>query len=314
MRALIILTTFSVISSFSFGQESKPKKFYLETVGGYGFPLVNDDLGSTYELIGIADRLVRADSSISIKPAQGTQGPGWQFSLNAGYMFHPNIGVEAQISYLKSNPILIGRNVSPTFQAEHSVVGERIDIAPQLVLSFQFREKWSLYSKSGVIIPIWGRSRSEINIDDQEGRVFEQLIGVPNPSASAEVRIRASTFGKFSYGFQTRLGVGYSALDWLTVFGEVKFVALTIRSKEDRADDVNVQFFNKQTGEPGLLITEDDLEEIDKTTVYLNELTENSNNPEVNPNSDSNKPLEGLMRKDNFNQLAISFGLRFYLR
>ena len=314
MRALILLTTFSVISSFSFGQESKPKKFYLETVGGYGFPLVNDDLGSTDELIGIADRLVRDDSSISIKPAQGTQGPGWQFSFNAGYMFHPNIGVEAQISYLKSNPILIGRNVSPTFQAEHYVLGERVDVAPQLVLNFQFQEKWSVYSKSGVIIPIWGRSKSEIDIEDKEGRVAEAFLGIPNPGVSANVRIRASTFGKFSYGFQTRLGVGYAALDWLTVFGEVKFVALTIRSKEDRAEDINVQFSNSQTGELGLLITEDDLDEIDKRTVFVNELTENSNNPEVNPNADSSKPLEDLMRKDNFNQLAISFGLRFYLR
>ncbi|MDB4655775.1 porin family protein [Flavobacteriales bacterium] len=314
MRALILLAIFSIITALSFGQESKPKKFYLETIGGYGFPLVNDDLGSTNELIGIADRLVRADSSISIKPAQGTQGPGWQFSVNAGYMFHPNIGVEAQISYLKSNPILIGRSVSPTYRAEHLVIGERIDIAPQLVFNFQFKEKWSVYSKSGVIIPIWGRSSSEITIEDQEGRVFEQLIGIPNPSASASVSIKASTFGKFSYGFQTRLGAGYSVLDWLTVFGEVKFVALTIRSKEDRADEINVQFYNSQTGEPGLLITEDDLDEIEKRTVYLNELTENSNNPEVNPNSDSSKPLEGLMRKDNFNQLAISFGLRFYLR
>ena len=314
MRSLFFLWAFAICWGLSFGQDIRPKKLYLETLGGYGFPFVNDDLGSTDELIGIADRLVRADSSISITPAQGTQGPGWQFSFNVGYMFHPNIGVEGQISYLKSNPILIGRNVSPTFHAEHLVVGQRIDIAPQLVLSFQVKEKWSIYSKSGVVIPIWGRSRSEINIDDQEGRVFEELIGLSNPNVSANVRIRASTFGKFSYGFQTRLGAGYSVLDWLTVFGEVKFVALTIRSKEDRADDIHVQFYNSQTGEPGLLITEDDLDEIDKRTVFLNELTENSNNPELNPNSDPSKPLEDLMRKDNFNQLAISFGLRFYIR
>ena len=127
------------------------------------------------------------------------------------------------------------------------------------------------------------------------------------------MRIKASTFGKFSYGFQTRLGVGYSFLDWLTGFAEVKFVALSIRSKEDRADEVSVQFYNSQ-GAPGLLITEDDLDEIDKRTVFVNELTENSNNPELNPNSDPSKPLEDLMRKDNFNQLAVSFGLRFYMR
>jgi hypothetical protein len=188
-----------VIYSFSFGQDAKPKKFYLETVGGYGFPLVNDDLGSSDDMIGIADRLVRSDSTVRVRPVQGTQGPGWQFSLNVGYMFHPNIGVEGQISYLKSNSILLGRNVTPTFQAEHTIVGQRLDIAPQLVLSFQFREKWSLYSKSGVIIPIWGKSTSEIEIDDREGRVIEEFIGVSSPSTFAKVRIKASSFGKFSY-------------------------------------------------------------------------------------------------------------------
>ena len=102
-------------------------------------------------------------------------------------------------------------------------------------------------------------------------------------------------------------------LDWLTVFGELSYAALTIRSKEDRFDDVEINLFNINGGTP-LVLTEDDIDEIDKRTVFVNELTENSNNPLVNENADPNRPLEELARKDNFNQLAISFGLRFYLK
>lgn len=298
----------------AFAQEQPAKKVYLETVGGYGFPLVNDDLGSTNDFIGKVNRLVNSDSSISILPVQGTQGPGWQFVLNAGYMFHPNIGVELGVGYLRSNRFLLAKDITPTFQAEHTIVGERLDVIPQLVFNFNFKEKWSVYSKSGLVVPVWGRSRSDVKIDDQEGRLVFEYTGINNPNTQGRVRIKASTFGKFSYGFQTRLGVGYQALSWLGVFAEVKYMALSIRSREDRFDDVEIALFDPNSGSAGLVLTEDDLDEIDKRTVFVNELTENSNNPLVNDNPDPNKPMEELTRKDNFNQLAVMFGLRFYLK
>ncbi|MCB9204091.1 MAG: outer membrane beta-barrel protein [Flavobacteriales bacterium] len=311
MRYLILFLSF--LTTVVVAQESKPKKFYMEIMGGYGFPLVNDDLGSTNDLIGKVNRLIRADSSISILPVQGTQGPGGYVSLNAGYMFHPNIGFEIGAYYLRSTRFLLAKNITPTFQAEHTIIGERLDLIPQLVLNINFAEKWSLYSKSGLVIPVWGRSSSEIKIDDQEGRLVYEYTGLTNPNTHGRVRIKASTYGKFSYGFQTRLGVGYKALDWLSVFGEVKFVALSIRSKEDRFDDVEISLFDANTGE-GITLTEDDLDVIDKSTVFVDELTENSNNPTVNTNPDPNRPMEELARKDNFNQLGISIGLRFYIR
>ena len=314
---ITIFLTFFLLGFQCKGQEEvvKPKRFYLETAGGYGFPLVSDDLGSTNELIGTVNRLIRADSSISIKPVQGTQGPGWHFLFNAGYMFHPNVGFEMGFRYLRSNRFLLARNSTPTFQAEHGIIGERIDIIPHLVLNFNFNNKWSVYSKSGLVVPVWGRSRSDIKIDDQEGRLVADILDVENPDVHGRVRINASTFGRFSYGFQTRVGAGYQVLDWLTAFAELSYMALTIRSKEDRFDEVEISLFNVNTsGGTPFLLTEDGIDEIDKRTVFVDELTENSNNPEVNPNADPNRPLEELARKDNFNQLAISFGLRFFIK
>ena len=93
----------------------------------------------------------------------------------------------------------------------------------------------------------------------------------------------------------------------------MKFVALSIRSKEDRLDDVDISVFSSSGGN-ALTITEDDLDVIDKQTVFVNELTENSNNPLVNNNVDPNRPLEELDRKDNFNQLGVSIGLKFYIK
>ena len=137
MQKTILIVLLIVCSGNLFAQEAdKPKRLYIETSGGYGFPLVNDELGSTNDLIGRVNRLVRADSSISILPSQGTQGPGWQFSLGVGYMFHPNIGIEGEFRYLKSNRFILATDNTPTYQAEHGVVGQRLDIVPQLVLNF----------------------------------------------------------------------------------------------------------------------------------------------------------------------------------
>jgi hypothetical protein len=127
------------------------------------------------------------------------------------------------------------------------------------------------------------------------------------------LKVSAATFGKFSYGFQTRLGVGYKVLDWMHIFTELKFMALSIRSKEDKINDLEIFLFNDNTGST-FTVTEADLDKIDTHTVYVNELTENSNNPLLNSNADPNQPLEELAKKDNFNQLAVSFGLRFFIK
>jgi hypothetical protein len=151
-------------------------------------------------------------------------------------------------------------------------------------------------------------------MDDQEGRLVEEMLGIVNPNAHARVRIKVATYGKFSYGFQTRLGVGYAVNSWMSVFGEARYMALSIRSKEDVFTDVDISIYDGTTGNPGLSLTLDEIDEIDRHTVYVNELTENSNNPEVNSDVDPTKPLEALATKDNFNQLGFSFGVRFYIR
>lgn len=311
-RILIFILLLVTIKSVA-QEDTKQRKLYIETSGGYAFPLVNDELGSTNDFIGLTDRLIRSDSSISIQPVQGTQGPGWQFNFMIGYMFHPNIGVELQGTYTRSNRFVLASNQTPTFQAEHTIVGQRLDIIPQIVFSFPIK-KWSIYSKSGLILPVWGKSSSEINIDDQEGSIVEDVLGFANTGSHANLRVKAETFGKFSYGFQTRLGASYEIFDWLHTFAEVRFAALSIRAKNDRIEELDISIYDPATPSNAFVITEEDVSVMDRETVYVSELTESSNNPEVNPNADTSKPLDALDKKDNFNHLAVSIGFRFYIK
>lgn len=309
----ILLLLLCIAPNLGFGQDSTSiKRFYIETSAGFGFPLVNDELESPRPEIGIVDRLMRADSSISVKPVQGTLGSGWRFGLNVGYMFHRNVGFELQFNYVRSLSILMSRNISPTYKAEHQLVSSRVELVPQLVFMAGI-QKWGIYSKTGVILPFWGIVESDITISDQEGRVIESVVGGTFPDVHAEVNAKAKTYAKFSYGFQSRLGVSYQTTDWLAVFVEGSFAALSVRAKETINHQVDIEFTNSISGVVSNR-TVDDFDEIDLHSVYVSELTENSNNPDYNANSDASQPLEELDFKDNFNHLGASIGLRFYLK
>ena len=312
MRILFVLFIITSFANFVTAQDSlRVKRFYIEVSGGYSFPFVNDDLGSTQEIIGSANYLMRADSSISSTSVFGTQGSGWRTPLNIGYMFHKNIGFEVQVNYFQSQRFLLAKTETPTFKGEHTVRASRLELAPQLVLNFDIK-KWSIYSKTGVLIPVWGNSRSSIKIDDREGIVFEQATGIPGTSVRSKLEVEVSTFGKFSYGLQTRLGTAYRATNWLSVFAEMNFAALSINSKENIINRFDVDFLDPEDNvfQSGSI---DDIDVIDQHTIFVSELTETSNNPSVNPNPDPNRPMEELNTKDNFNTLGLSVGLRFYI-
>ena len=312
MRELALLGALVMTLTSVSAQDTLPfKKFYIEISGGYSFPFVNDNLGSTREIIGSANYLMRADSSISSTSVFGTQGSGWRTSFNVGYMVHKNVGFEFQVNYFQSQRFLLAKTESPTFKGEHTVKASRLELAPQLVLNFDIK-KWSMYSKTGVILPVWGNSRSSIKIDDRDGYVFEEATGIAAP-VHAKLEAEVSTFGKFSYGIQTRLGGAYRATNWLSVFAEMNFTALSINSKENIVNSLNIDFFDAE-GNIFQSATIEDADVIDRHTVYVSELTETSNNPTVNPNPDPNRPMEELNTKNNFNTLGLSIGLRFYIR
>lgn len=309
----MLISLLVLLSVSAFSQDTTSfKRLYIETSVGFGFPYVNDELQSPRNEIGIVDHLMRADSSVSVKPVQGTLGSGWRFGLNVGYMFHRNFGFELGFNYVRSLSILMSRTNSPTYKAEHLLFSTRVELTPQFVFMAGI-QKWGIYSKTGVILPFWGVVESDITVSDQEGRVIESVVGGTFPEVHAEVSAKANTYAKFSYGFQSRLGVSYQATDWLSVFVEGSFSALSVQAKETVNHQVNIEFTNSVSGVVSNR-TVDDFDEIDLRSVYVSELTENSNNPEYNSNVDASKPLEELDFKDNFNHLGASIGLRFYLK
>lgn len=299
-----------LVSISSLGQDStKFRKFYIEIGGGYNFPAVNDELQSPREQVGTLDHLMREDSSLSVRPVQGTLGGGWKSSLNVGYMFHPNIGIEFQFNYVRGDNILMSRINTPTYKAEHSLLSQRVELIPQLVLNHQIK-RWGIYSKSGVILPLWGYVESTITVDDQDGRSVEALLGFSVPGLQAKVSAKARTNPRFSYGFQTRLGVSFKASNLISIYAEASYAALSIRAKETITQEMNIELSNDNGSSP-FNLTMESLDVISINSNYVDEITETSNNPLYNPNSDPTKPLDEPTFKDNFNNVGVSIGIRF---
>lgn len=312
MRILIATVVLVLLGLSGFSQDSTGfKRYYVEVGGGYCFPLVNDELESPRDEVGTLNYLMRPDSTVSVKPVQSTLGQGWKGSLNVGYMFHKSIGLEFQFNYVRGDNILMSKTESPTYMASHHLMSQRAEVIPQLVLNHQVG-RWGIYSKSGPIIPFWGYVESTIEVSDTEGRTVEELLGFAVPGIEATVKAKGRTNPKPSFGFQTRMGVSFDATDWFSVYVEASYAAMSIRAKETITEQMDIELQNTISGASQQYGT-DDIDVIDLNSNYLDELTENSNNPEYNPNADPTKPLDEPAFKDNFNHLGVNLGLRFRL-
>ena len=137
------------------------------------------------------------------------------------------------------------------------------------------------------------------------------MLGIPVAGLQAKVNVKARTNPKFSYGFQTRLGVSFKASNLISIYAEASYAALSVRAKETITEQMDIELSNNAIGGTPIIRSKDDLDVIEINSNYVDEITENSNNPLYNPNSDPTKPLDEPAFKDNFNNLGVSIGIRF---
>ena len=313
-----------LLSLFSFSLLSQ-QSYYINLNAGYGFKQINDDLGSPFDEIGLIDIKMNTDSSILVKPLTGTLGSGLKLGLGAGYMISSNVGLEVQFNYYKSPEITLGTQESPKYNASHKVKTFRVTAIPTLVFKLG-SGKFKPYLKAGLIIPLHGRTDSYVRIQDREGRLLdsylvEGFLGVDlstiDPSSIqidilVDTDIEGQSFGKFSLGVQTTLGLSYHINDHLAINAELyhETISIPIKSSEITKFDLAVDL----SGLP-INIPIKELSEVSPyyvEIIYLDELTSQSNNEAYNSNFDPEKPKEDLSFKNNYNSLGIQVGLSYF--
>lgn len=346
-KLLLLLMGFSLVTLTATAQESdiiigkkakEGKGLYLNLQGGYLIEAFGDDLDTPFRTeIGDDDLLIEEDGRTSFKALQGTSGAGATATFGIGYMFSKHIGIELQANYLKTTEVLLAQTQTPDYQAFHKTDGWRVSASPLLVLSTG-GEKVSLYNKTGLIVPLTGVINSTVSIQDQRGALAPLFLplfdlselGVPTEllaafladgtiKTNAAVDIEAETFGAFSVGFSSTMGLNYQISKNLGVYVEGNLISLSIKAAETTYKSSSVDFTITESTNPllnpealNMLLAESPLETplyLSETT-YVDELTENSNSQDTNPNFDPNQAAEELSFKNNYNAVGFQVGLK----
>ena len=281
--------------------------FYLNTTFGFGFDATSDDLGSPFSEIGELDYMALENGSILVRPIFGTVGSGMKISLGPGFQINNHVALEMLCSYTKSGNIQFANFDSPTYKANHSIETNRFVLNPQLKL--MTGDKLKLFTKTGLLLPITGNLRSFVSIDDDEGRLAYEQLGIDLSGIRTDVLVEAISSANFSLGFKQSIGIEYALIQNLFLHLECSYNALNVPIEK-----TTIEVFQQSTYLNDVLFIEDSQETLpiyELKTIYLSELTDSSNNQAYNENYDENLPLEELIFKTNYSNISINLGIRY---
>ncbi len=278
------------------------QRFYLDFNFGYGFGMPGNVLGEKSHTDIINGERFKTASNLT-----GSIGSGLNLQLTPGYMINDNIGIELGINYFIGSKTTMAEstssltmNIGPNnfdnadFSSRKDVANSsQLRIAPAVLISTGISNTISGYAKLGIIMPLMGSTI--VNTTAYSARVESGEI------VRDEIIVKTVISGAPSFGFKGALGMNYNITDNLSLFGEVFVASLNIKQKTRRMESYS---FNGQDGI-------DALPSYNKDIDYIDELTPESNNSDVNTSSEGTAPKEELFQKTSFSQMGIQIGIKY---
>lgn len=270
MKKLIL----PVIAVLSFGTASA--QFNLGVSVGYGLGSPGHVLGTNTNMTG----------SYSEKNIYGTLGGGVLANVTPGYMFGEHFGIELGLNGFFGSKTMVEETTVPTGKFEHTQRSTQFRITPAVIVK-SGGEKVSVYTRAGLVLPLIGSVKSEI--DNQT-----------NPLAPTMIEL--TTSGKVALGYTGALGLNVHFGTKFGFFAEVGATSLRVKSKETEIKKYTVNGNDAM----GAMTTSD------KQTTYVDELTSSSNNASTNPGGfDNTKATEELRQIANFSNFFVQVGIKF---
>lgn len=270
MKKLIL----PLLAVFAIGTASA--QFNLGLSVGYG-------LGSPGHVLGTS---TNTNGSYSEKNIYGTLGSGFQANLTPGFMFSEHFGIELGLNGFFGSKTTINEATTSSGNYEHTQSSTQFRVSPAFVIK-SGGEKLSAYARAGLVFPLMGSVKSEINDETTPG----------SPSM-----MELKTTGKVSLGYTGAFGVNVHFGEKMAFFAEVGANSLRIKSKETELTKYTVNG-NDMLG---------NVPTYSKQTTYVDELTGSSNNTSVNPTgTDPNSAKEDLRQVANFSNFFIQVGIKF---
>ncbi len=142
----------------------------------------------------------------------GSYGAGIPASLELGYMFNENFGVQLDATYLMGTKVTTNEDVTSGSESKTTSVTSQFRLSPQFVVKAPF----GIYSRFGAALPIAGHTTATFTDANGGG------VGV---AVESEVVAK----GKMSVGFIGAFGYEQKLGDKLAIFGEVEYLGLNIK-------------------------------------------------------------------------------------
>lgn len=246
--------------------------------GGYASLSFGYAGGTSNEVLGLETDYTSA-LTFTEKNIEGTNGSGIPITLAGGYMFSEHLGLELGLNYFMGSEVTSSKTT--TFYGDGSTTtskGSQIRILPQLVFSTGTGSALELFGKTGIVLPVGGSTDFKVDAVN---------AGIPTI-------VEGTKIGQLSVGYTTTVGASYGISDNLSVFGELQYIGLRIKSESQIMNSYlvggveQISFFPTSS----------------KETIYVDELSETSN-------LNITEPTEALRSTSNFNSLGINVGVKF---
>jgi hypothetical protein len=216
-KALLILTSFLLISGISFSQS-----FYVRIGGGYGLPIGTASIGEKYSYNQV--RTTVTSDTYSARNVKASYGAGGDFNIGVGYKYNDFIIFDLGIEYLKSKKFETYNKrsfITTGFTGIDNVItttsAKAFIFNPNVVFKGGF---WNgaPYAKFGLVIGIPTITKDESSFDNTDGTSGWAQTWKYNKG--------------IALGYQSAVGMNWKLSESMDLFSEIDFVSMTYYAKE----------------------------------------------------------------------------------
>jgi opacity protein-like surface antigen len=264
-RNLLLLVAIFIAGSMS-------AQLYVGARVGYGFGAQKYEVGFT-----------KTDDSKEY--IWGSMGEGLPMGLKLGYFFNDNLGIELGINYwIGAEQTAADVNMAKLkYTNVVTAKSSQLRLLPQLV----YKSDMGIYGRFGVVMPVSGKTV----VTSKE--VSPTMAGMVTTEAEVEYK------GSFAIGFAGAFGYAFELSDNMHLFGEMEYIALTIKGKTSEVTKYNVNGIDAIPS----------MDTYDKQTNYVDELNSSSNNGTYNKKPDMTKAKDDLRTSTVYSSFRFNVGI-----
>lgn len=298
----IIATALTCLGLVAGGQEASAQA-YVRGGAGMAFGVVKDafNIPSVYR--------DTTGTVVSQRTIFGSFGSGGRFSAAGGYMITPHFGIELGFYYFAGTSQEFGNNSgNQGGSTQYSRFGRSYQMRALPSIVVQADEgKFRPFARFGVLIPLLGKT------------IIDESWSYANGSGRAK---RTEIDGKFSIGFESSAGVSYQINDNLSVYLDVTYTGLRIKSYKGlvvKDDNISAdqQTITNRLENADVILTQiefqDELTKESNTDPSLNVFPDFPRDViiDINGKLDFDKPLNVPTQTSNFNALSLNVGIQY---